>query len=235
MRVFGKEEEEYYSNVLKNNHVTTIRYAAEKKPKVTLDKTNPKNGPLTIKVYDDILGEEISIQADLLILTANTEGEVLTDSLKNMLKIPADKAGFFLEAHAKIRPLDFSTDGIFLCGAAHYPKNIVDTIAQAEGAASRASIPIMQEKMRGEGAVSEVDEELCSGCRTCEFICPYSAIEIKPNEKDTTRFVAMVNKALCKGCGACASACPSGAIDQKGFKRDQIGVMLEVLLKKEVA
>jgi len=230
MRVFGKEEEEYYSNVIKNHHVTVIRYPGEKKPEVILDKKDPKKGSMKIKVYDDIFEEELTIPADLVVLTVNTEGEVLTESLKNMLKIPADSAGFFLEAHAKIRPLDFATDGIYLCGAAHYPKNLVDSIAQAEGAASRAAIPIMQEKMKGEGQVAEVNEELCSGCRTCEQLCAYSAIEIKPRQNDPEHFVATVNKALCKGCGSCAGACPSGAIEQKGFRSKQIQVMLEALL-----
>ena len=231
MRVFGKEEEEYYSDVLKNHHVTVVRYPGDKKPKVTLDKKDPENGPMKIKVYDDILDEELELDADMVVLTLNTEGEVLTDALKNMLKIPADPGGFFLEAHAKIRPLDFATDGIYLCGAAHYPKNLVDTIAQAEGAASRAAIPIMQEKMKGEGQVSEVDEELCSGCNTCELICPYNAIEVKPRLDKPDHKVATINRALCKGCGACASACPSGAIEQKGFKNKQIRVMIDAILQ----
>jgi len=231
MRVFGKEEEEYYSDVLKDYHVTTIRYAGDKKPKVVLDKDNPEDASVTVKVFDDILNEELKISADMVVLTINTEGEVSTKILENMLKIPADAGGFFMEAHAKIRPLDFATDGIYLCGAAHYPKNLVDSIAQAEGAASRAAIPIMQETMTGEGAVAEVDEDLCSGCRTCEFVCTYSAIEIRPRFDNPERSVAVVNKALCKGCGACAGACPSGAIDQKGYKSNQIDVMLEALLK----
>ena len=233
MRVFGKEEEEYYADVLKNHHVTVVRYPGDNKPKVTLDKKDPKNGSMTVKVFDDILGEEMVLPADLIVLTLNTEGEVLTESLKNMLKIPADAAGFFLEAHAKIRPLDFATDGIYLCGAAHYPKNLVDSIAQAEGAASRAAIPIMQEKMKGEGQVAEVNEELCSGCQTCEGICPYSAIEVKPRKDNPEHLVATVNRALCKGCGSCASACPSGAIEQKGFKNKQIRVMVDALLGEE--
>ena len=174
----------------------------------------------------------MEIPADLLVLTINIEGAASTETLKNMLKIPADDGGFFMEAHAKIRPLDFATDGIYLCGAAHYPKNLVDSSAQAEGAASRAAIPIMQKTMTGEGAVSEVDEDLCSGCGTCESVCTYSAIEIHPRSDNTERSVAVVNKALCKGCGACAGACPSGAIDQKGYKSNQIELMLEVLLKE---
>lgn len=235
MRVFGKEEEEYYSDVLKNYHVTTIRYAGDKKPKVILDKDDPKEGSVTVKVYDDILNEELEIPADLVVLMINIEGAESTEALKNMLKIPAGSGDFFMEAHAKIRPLDFATDGIYLCGAAHYPKNLVDSIAQAEGAASRAAIPIMQGKMKGEGQVAEVDEELCSGCKTCEAVCPFSAIEIKPRQDNPDRLVATVNRALCKGCGVCAGACPSGAIQQKGFKNEQIEVMLDALLKEVTA
>jgi heterodisulfide reductase subunit A len=230
MRVFGKEEEEYYADVLKNHHVTLIRYPGDKKPQVAPDKINPNHGPMEITVYDDILAEEMTIPADLIVLTVNTEGEILTETLKNMLKIPADKGGFFLEAHAKIRPLDFATDGIYVCGAAHYPKNLVDSIAQAEGAASRAAIPIMQERMKGEGVVAEVNEELCSGCKTCEPLCVYSAIEVKPRKDNPEHSVATVNRALCKGCGCCAGACPSGAIEQKGFKSKQIQEMLAALL-----
>jgi heterodisulfide reductase subunit A len=232
VRVFGKEEEEYYSDVLKKHHVTTIRYNGDRKPEILLDKNNPVHGSVVIRVYDEILNEEIEIPADLLVLTINTEGELYTESLKNMLKIPAGDGGFFMEAHAKIRPLDFATDGVYLCGAAHYPKNLVDSIAQAEGAASRAAIPIMQGKMTGEGIVSKVNEDLCSGCGTCESVCTFSAIEIQPRPDDPTRSVAVVNKALCKGCGACAGACPSGAIDQEGYKSRQIDVMLDALLKE---
>jgi heterodisulfide reductase subunit A len=224
MRVFGKEEEEYYSDVLVNHHVTTIRYAADRKPQVVSDE----KGQVTVRVFDDISREEITIEPDLVVLTINTEGEVLTEKLKNMLKVPVDAGGFFIEAHAKIRPLDFSTSGIYLCGAAHYPKSLIDSIAQAEGAASRAAIPIMQEKMKGEGIISEVNEDLCRGCGICETVCAYSAIEMKPREP--SGLVAEVNKALCKGCGACAGACLSGAIEQKGYKDKQINAMIGALL-----
>jgi len=232
MRVFGKEEEEYYADVLEKYHITMIRYPGDKKPKVTLDKKNPKEGFVTVKVYDDILNEEMTISADLVVLTVNTEGGGMTEKLKNMLKVPVDAAGFFIESHAKIKPLDFSTSGIYMCGAAHYPKNLVDSIAQAEGAASRAAIPIAQEKMKGEGIVSEVNEDLCRGCGLCEAACAYSAIEMKPHPKDSTRLVAEVNRALCKGCGSCSAACLSSAIEQKGYKSDQINVMIAALCQK---
>jgi len=233
MRVFGKEEEEYYADVLKNYHVITIRYPGNKKPKVILDKKNPKDGPLTVKVYDDILNEEITLPSDLLVLTVNTEGGSETEKLKNMLKVPVDAAGFFIETHAKIKPLDFSTSGIYMCGAAHYPKNLVDAIAQAEGAASRAAIPIAQEKMKGEGIISHVIEDKCRGCGTCELACAYSAIDLVPHSRDSTRLVAKVNRALCKGCGSCAAACLNSAIEQKGYNSKQINLMISALLDKE--
>lgn len=230
MRVFGKEEEEYYADVLKNYHVIPVRYPNSRRPEVVLDEKDPAEGPIKVKVYDDILGEELELPADLVVLTVNTEGETQNNFIKKMLKVPADKNGFFLEAHPKIRPLDFSTDGIYLCGAAHYPKNLVDSIAQAEGAASRAAIPIIRGKVRGEGEIAEVNEDLCSGCRTCEFLCPYSAIEMKLQKEN--HVVANINPALCKGCGSCASACPSGAIEQRGFTNSQIRVMIEALLER---
>jgi heterodisulfide reductase subunit A len=171
----------------------------------------------------------MTLPADLLVLTVNTEGGAMTQKLKNMLKIPADTAGFFIETHAKIKPLDFSTSGVYMCGAAHYPKNLVDAIAQAEGAASRAAIPIAQEKMKGEGIVSEVNEDLCRGCGICENACAYSAIEMKVHPKDPSRLVAEVNRALCKGCGSCSAACLSSAIEQKGYKSKHINVMIAAL------
>jgi heterodisulfide reductase subunit A len=234
MRVFGKEEEEYYADVLKNYHVTTIRYPGDKKPEVILDKKNPKNGSLTVRVYDDILNEQIELPADLLILTVNTEGGAETEKLKNMLKVPVDSAGFFIETHAKIKPLDFSTSGVYMCGAAHYPKNLVDAIAQAEGAASRAAIPIAQEKMKGEGIVSHVIEDKCRGCGTCELACAYSAIDLVPHSRDPACLVAKVNRALCKGCGSCVAACLNSAIEQKGYDSKQINLMIAALLDKEV-
>jgi len=122
-----------------------------------------------------------------------------------------------------------------MCGAAHYPKNLVDSIAQAEGAASRASIPIAQEKMKGEGIISEVKEDLCRGCGTCEIACAYSAIELVPHSRDPSRLVAKVNRALCKGCGSCAAACLNSAIEQKGYDSKQINVMIAALCEKEGA
>ena len=141
-----------------------------------------------------------------------------------MLKVPLNDDGFFLEAHVKLRPVDFATDGIFVCGLAHYPKDVSEAITQARAAAARATTILTKESFQTEGKVSEIRKERCSGCGLCVEICPYKAIELDDMEK-----VAVINEALCKGCGACVSSCRANAIDLKGFKDEQILAALGVV------
>jgi len=211
IRVFGKEEEEYFADVIENHHVKIIRYSEEEPP--TVDKA--EDGSQIIKVKDQIYGDEMTLPADLLVLTAQTEGNPTNNKLMEMFKIPAGAGNFFIEAHAKIKPLDFATDGVYFCGSAHFPKNLADTIAQAEGAASRAAIPILKGTLVLEGITAFVDEDKCIGCGLCVEGCAYSAIELIDGK-------AKVNEALCKGCGLCNATCRSGAIQQKGFNDHQI-------------
>jgi len=213
IRVFGKDEEEYFANVIDNKNVTIVRYTPEMQPEVV----KGEDGKLTVKVHDAVYGDDLMLPADLVVLTAQTEGTKDADRIKQLFKIPTGDGNFFTEAHAKIRPLDFAADGVYVCGTAHYPKNLADAIAQAEGAASRASIPIKQGKVKGQGITSKVDEDLCSGCGLCVEACPYSAIEM-----DDEKNAAVVNVALCKGCGVCSATCRSGAVQQSGFKDRQI-------------
>jgi heterodisulfide reductase subunit A len=131
-----------------------------------------------------------------------------------------------MEAHAKIRPLDFPTDGVYLCGAAHSPKGIADSISQAVGAASRAAVPMMKGWVTIEPITSSVDVDKCSGCGICIQICPYAAIE-----KDSETKKARVIEALCKGCGACGATCPQGAITMKGYTDAQLTTQVETLLE----
>ncbi|MBI5001414.1 MAG: CoB--CoM heterodisulfide reductase iron-sulfur subunit A family protein [Euryarchaeota archaeon] len=215
IRVFGKEEEEYYADVIEKG-VKIIRYLKEAETEVVVGG----DGTVRVKVKDSIYSDTHELPADLVVLTAETEGNVATDKIKQMFKVPAGLGNFFSEAHAKIRPLDFSADGVYICGSAHYPKNLADTIAQAQGAASRAAIPIMQGIVKSEGIISVIDPERCSGCGLCVEVCPYTAIELDE------RKVAVVNETLCKGCGACAAACPSGSARQKGYRDNQILAMI---------
>jgi len=134
-----------------------------------------------------------------------------------LYKVPLNADGFFLEAHVKLRPVDFATEGVFVCGLAHAPKPIEESIAQAKAAASRATTILAKDTITAEGIVAFVDESICAGCGICEALCPYGAITVDEKEK-----VAKVNEALCKGCGTCCGACPSGAVQQRGFTADQI-------------
>ena len=211
IRTYGFREK-YYEEAAEKG-IIFIRYDDENKPTVS-----NKNG-LQISIKDPILDKQIILKPDMLVLSNAMLPQDGTKILSQMLKIPTNKDGFFLEAHMKLRPVDFATDGIFLCGKAHSPKYIEECIAQASAAAARATIILSKDKLESEAVVSEVNEDLCSGCGFCIKACPYSAIEIL-DEK------AQINAALCKGCGSCVSACPSGAIEQKGFKTPQIAAMI---------
>jgi len=217
IRVFGKDEEEYFANVIESCGVKIVRYSLEDAPDVKIGE----DGKLTVEVQDMVYGDKFTIPADLLVLTAQTQGDPSTTRLGEMFKIPAGAGNFFIEAHAKIRPLDFATDGVYFGGSAHFPKNLADTIAQAEGAASRAAIPIMKERLVLEGITAFVTESECVGCGLCVAACPFNAIEL------TEEGVANVNPALCKGCGLCSATCRSGAIQQQGFKDQQLLAMIK--------
>jgi len=138
------------------------------------------------------------------------------EKLSKILKVPLGSDGFFFEAHVKLRPIDFATDGIYVCGAAHSPKDIAESISQALGVASRAAIPMANKRLRTEAITAVVDESLCSGCGTCVKICPYGAIV-----KDEGG-IARVTDVVCKGCGTCAASCPEKAIVMRHFTDKQI-------------
>ncbi len=179
-----------------------------------------------IRVADPIKGEELVIDSDILALSVGSIPVPENRELAQFYKVPLNEDGFFLEAHVKLRPVDFATDGVFLAGLAHSPKFIEESIAQAKAAASRATTVLVKDKVMAEGIVSSVNEDFCGGCGICQVLCPYTAIEVDKEAK-----VAKVNEALCKGCGTCAAACPSGAAQQKGFTRNQILSMTSAFLE----
>jgi heterodisulfide reductase subunit A len=148
-----------------------------------------------------------------------------------MLKVPLTKDGFFLEAHVKLRPVDFQTDGIFLCGMAHSPKFIDESISQASAAAARSATILSKKTLEMEGIVANVNEDLCSGCRICESLCPYSAIEMKEEDGKIT---AHVIEALCKGCGVCGTACPTKAMTLGHFTTEEVMAQVKGALLEEI-
>lgn len=220
IRTYGFREKFYKEATEKG--VIFIRYDDETKPIVT------NKGGLQVSIIDPILRREIILKPDIMALSNAMLPQDGTKELSQMLKLPITKDGFFMEAHMKLRPVDFAIDGVFLCGKTHSPKYIEECIAQASAAAARALTIISKDKYYIDAPIACVDEELCSGCGICEKICPYGTIEmITETEDGKTKRLSKIIEGVCKGCGSCVSACPSGAIEQKGFKREQIISMID--------
>lgn len=215
IRTYGFREK-YYTE-LRDKGVMFVKYDIEKKPDVKLvDEFDPDSKAL-VTVFDPIMDKEIEIQADLIVLATAIDPLPENDTLAKMLKIPLNEDGMFLEAHAKLRPVDFATDGIFLAGLAHNPKDIDESLAQSKAAASRALTFLNKKAILAEGTIAEIDESKCTGCRYCEQVCSYSAIEV-----DDEKGIAVINNALCKGCGSCVATCRCGALDLRGFSNLQL-------------
>ncbi len=195
----------------KKKGVKFLRYQADNPPKVTADSIE-----LKINLYSPTVNEDIELKADLIVLSTSLIPVSDAKELSQMLKVPLDSNGFFMEAHVKLRPLDFSTDGIYVCGTAHSPKDVGESVTQALGVASRAAIPMAKKKVRTAAIMSEVDQTKCSGCGTCIEVCAYNAI--RKNEKGLAETIA----AVCKGCGVCGATCPEKAITMHHFTDEQI-------------
>jgi len=211
MQTYGKDFEEYYQKA-REQFVQFIRFDAENPPEVIIKS----KGEYSVRVEDILINDTVDLDADLIVLSTPLVQTEEAKELSKMLKVPLGADGFFLEAHVKLRPVDFATEGIFVCGTAHSPKTISESIAQAYAAASRAGIPMALKRVRTEAITSIIDEDLCTGCGTCIKLCPYSAI--RKNE----RGIATVNDVLCKGCGVCAASCPEKAITMRHFSDKQV-------------
>jgi heterodisulfide reductase subunit A2 len=217
IRSYGLREK--YYRLAREKGVVFIRYEIDKKPEV-----KKAGDDIIVSVKDVILGKTVKIKPGLVVLSVGIVANPDNKKLSQFLKVPLESDGFFLEAHVKLRPVDFATDGVFVCGLAHYPKDISETIAQARAAAGRAATVLSKDTLESEGKISSVRAELCSGCGTCVAVCAYSAIELDP-----VRNIAVINETLCKGCGACAASCRAGAVDLNGFRNEQILTMLSVM------
>lgn len=195
------------------------------------EDTMPEYDGKSVKAYDTILNQEVSVPVDCLILSIGISPDrEEKEKLAQMLKIPISKDGFYFEAHQKLRPVDFATEGVYVAGLAHWPKHIDECIAQASGAASRSLTIISKGEMVSDGIIASVNEDLCDGCGVCEGCCEYNAIEIV--DVGGGRLRSQVNDSLCKGCGCCVAACPSGAMEQKGFRSIQIQAEIDAALEE---
>ncbi len=212
IRVSYEEEIEYRK--AREKGINFIQYTAKEPP--LLKNTGEQ---ITIYIKDFLTRIDYELDLDKVVLATPLIAWKENKKLSEMLKVPIDSHGFFFEAHPKLRPVDFATDGIFICGTAQSPKNIKESISQALGAASRALIPLMNRKATVEGATSslpEFNKKLCTGCEVCLTVCPYKAIS--KNESDEIE----INQVLCKGCGVCGATCTNQALVIKHFTDEQI-------------
>ncbi len=208
--------------------VVFLRYSEENKP--TVDPSD-----LTVEIHEPLLNAKLKLKTDLVVLSSAITPAKDAEDLSKMFKVPLEKNGFFLEAHVKLRPVDFATDGVFVCGTAHYPKMIYESITQASAAASRACIILSKDSLESEAAISQVDEVKCKGCGACVEVCPFKAIELRSEETLIEKVLfesrkAHVNPIICKGCGSCAVACPLGAIAPQHFTSGQIESSLDAAI-----
>jgi heterodisulfide reductase subunit A-like polyferredoxin len=226
MRSYGTNEDLY--TMARESGVQFIRFEDDSYPEV-----EERSGRISVKVKDPILGAEATLKADILSLAAAMAPDADENRrLAQMLKVPLNQDGFFMEAHAKLRPVDFATEGIYLAGLAHSPKGLRECIVQGRAAAARAATVLSKDFLETEGTIAKVDGNLCSACGACESVCAYKAIAVEdvPVRGRTVRR-AVVNEVLCKGCGTCAAVCRCGAIDVNGFSDAQVMNELEYLLR----
>jgi heterodisulfide reductase subunit A len=220
LMTYGVDFETYYRKAMELG-VRFIRYSLEKPPEVIGDKKVEK-----IKVYHELWRREIELPCDMLVLTTPLIPAEDNQNISKMLKVSLDEFGFLLEAHLKLRPVEFAMDGIYICGSARWPTDVTEGISQAYAAAAKAAGPLRMGFVKAEAINALVDEDQCSGCGVCEVLCPFQAIELQP--RDGKR-VSHINEAVCKGCGTCGAACPSGAISMHHFTDEQILAQVEAL------
>lgn len=207
MQMYGTEKEKMLWDA-RGQGIRFDVYDAEQPPVA-------ENG--TVRFYQPLTGETEEIPYDLLVLSTPLVAREDVPSLSQLMRVPTDQNGFFLEAHAKLRPLDFATDGMFVCGSARYPATVEEARSQGLGVASRVASILFKDKLVTSAIVAEIDPETCVGCMGCMDMCPYGAIDYLPEKR-----ICQVNRILCKGCGCCASTCPSHSAQLMGFKPVQV-------------
>ncbi len=230
IRTYGVKERLYTE--ARRAGVLFIRYEPESPPSVEAGE-----GALAIRVREPAFGETLTLHPDLLVLSTPIVPRPDARRVATTLKVPLDADGFFQEAHVKLRPVDFSTEGFFLAGAAHYPKTIAETIVQAQAAAARAARLLSKDSLAAGGAVASVDPEACVGCLTCVRVCPFDVPQVVPTAAGVGGVVgvATIEPSVCRGCGVCVAECPARAITLAHFDDRQLLVKLETLLQKTEA
>ena len=217
MRTYGFNED-YYREA-SNKDIKFIRYEPEAKPLVEAGESDEGRPVLKVTATDYILGKKLELDADIIALAAAVIPSAATKEIAGLFKVTLNPDGFFKEAHVKLRPVEFATDGVYLCGLAHYPKFIQETINQAYGAAGRALTLLSRDVVVASGSVCAVDEDKCVSCGACITVCNYGAIEFVETSRGRK---AMVNPVLCKGDGLCNTVCATSAIVLKHYTDEEL-------------
>ena len=208
IRTYGAREDAYRE--AREAGVLFIRYELNDKPRVCSE-----DGALAVRGYDPVLGAEVHLRPNFLVLSAGIRPHPDALELGARLKVPRDMDGTFLEAHMKLRPVDFANEGMFLCGLAHAPKYAQESIAQATAVAARAATILSKKHLYVAGTVAQIDQDACAACLTCVRVCPFDVPVIKDG-------AAYIEASMCQGCGTCAAACPAKVIDLGHYKDEQV-------------
>ena len=219
LQTYG-EYEDFYREA-RMNFINFIRYDPDRPPKVA----SKPDGKLVVSVYDSYLRAEIEMDSDLVVLSTPLVQHEDGRALSPVLKVPLGDDGFFFEAHPKLKPVDFTSEGIYVCGTAHGPKDVTESIAQAYAAASRAAIPMALGRIKAGAVKAIVDKEVCVNCDACVVSCIFNAVDAEPFG------LPSIVEANCKGCGVCAAECPMGAMQLVHFTDEQIVAAIEALFK----
>jgi heterodisulfide reductase subunit A len=217
VRTFGFKER-YYREARRKG-VVFLQYDQDQKPEAKVE-----DGQMRVSVVVQPEGEEFTLDADLVVLSAGIEPNVDNEALAQLVKVPLSEDGFFLEAHVKLQPLDFAADGVYLCGLAHSPRFLDETLAQAYGAAVHVVSLLAKDELDATPIIAGVDPLLCTACGLCVDVCPYNARVLEPG----ATCVEAID-VLCQGCGTCIVACPNKASQQKGFGTGQVYKMLDAI------
>jgi heterodisulfide reductase subunit A-like polyferredoxin len=237
MRTYGFKESLYTQ--ARAAGVLFVRYDDDHKPQVEISNLksqigNPQSAignPIVVRAWDPVLGEPLVLRPDLLVLSEAIVPAEGSEELARTFKFSCSREGFFLEAHVKLRPVDFPAEGIFLCGTAHYPKFLDEAVTQAQAAAARAATILSKDELQVGGVVAEVEQAKCTACLTCVRICPFDVPVIDPAAVGAggIRGAARIEVAACRGCGICAAECPAKAIELLHFKDGQVITKVEAL------
>jgi len=227
IRTYGFGERLYTK--ARENGILFVRYEVSSKPEIEI---NPEDGSLHVHAWDHTLKRPIDLQPDLVALSMPIIPQEDAVETAALFKVPLDMDGFFLEAHIKLRPVDFNTGGIFMAGIAHYPKLLDETLVQAQAAASRAARILSKKTLTGGGQIAVVDESLCTGCLTCVRMCPFGVPVINPNLTGVGNILgaAYIEAAVCQGCGICVSECPARAIQLMHYTDNQMSAKVSALV-----